>query len=87
MRGSTSCQKIAGEGFDVCEIQITYDNDENSEFSVELLLDDENFVLLQEQDLKIWELQDKVWGGMYSDFYLTKNNILFKRIVNNGHEF
>ena len=27
----------------VCEIQITYDNPENSELSVELLLDDKNF--------------------------------------------
>ena len=40
----------------MCEIQITYDNDENSEFSMELPLDDDKFVSLQEQDLKIWEL-------------------------------
>ena len=32
-------QKIAGEGFDIREIQITYDNDENLEFPVELPLD------------------------------------------------
>ena len=48
VRGSTSHQKIAGEGFDVCEIQITYDNDENSEFSVKLPMDDGKFVSLQE---------------------------------------
>ena len=51
-RGHTSHQKIGGEGMDVCEIQITYDNDENSEFSVELPLDDSKFVSLQEQDPK-----------------------------------
>ena len=37
----------------MCEIQITYDNDENSEFSVELPLDDRKFIFLQEQDPKI----------------------------------
>ena len=31
-RGSAVHQKIASEGFDICEIQITYDNDENSDF-------------------------------------------------------
>ena len=55
-RGSASHQRIGGEGFDVCEIQITYDNDKDLEFSVELPLDDAKFIFLQEQDLKIWEL-------------------------------
>ena len=86
-RGSTSHQKIAGEGFDVCEIQITYDNDEHLEFSAELPVDDGKFVSLQEQDLKIQELHDKVWGRMYSDFYLVKNKVLFQLIVDNGHRF
>ena len=71
-RGSTPLQKIAGEGFDMCEIQITYNNEEILEFLVKLPLDDGKFVSLQEQDLKIQELQNKVWGGMYSDFYLIK---------------
>ena len=60
VRGHISHQKIGGEGMDVCEIQITYDNDENLEFLVELLLEDSKFVYLQEQDLKIQELRDKV---------------------------
>ena len=41
---------------DICEIQITYDNDKNLEFSVELPLEDSKYVSLQEQNLKIWEL-------------------------------
>ena len=87
MRGSTVHQKITGEGFDVCEIQITYNNDTNLEFSIELPLDDDKFVSLQEQDPKIWELQDKVLDGTYDEFYFVKNNVLFKCIVDNGHGF
>ena len=55
-RGSTHHQVIGGEDFNVCEIQITYDNAENSEFPAELPLDDEKFISLQEEDPKIWEL-------------------------------
>ena len=33
-RGSMHHQVIGGEDFDVCEIQITYDNAENLEFSL-----------------------------------------------------
>ena len=55
------------------EIQITYDNPENSELSVELPIEDDKFISLQENDPKIWELHDKVKGGMYSDFYHVKN--------------
>ena len=83
-RGSTHHQVIGGEDFDVCEIQITYDNAENLEFSIELPLDDEKFISLQEQDMKIWELWDKVKKGMYNEFYLIKNNVLFKHAVDNG---
>ena len=52
-----------------------------------MTLDDTKFVSLQEQDLKMWELHDKVNDGMYNEFYLVKNNILFKHIVDNGHGF
>ena len=45
-RGYTHHQKIGGEDYDMCEIQITYDNEENSEFSVELPLDDEKICFL-----------------------------------------
>ena len=72
---------IGGDKFNICEVQVTYDNPKNLEFSVELPLDDDKFVSLQEQDLKIQELHDKVRQGMYSEFYLVKNNILFRSIV------
>ena len=71
-RGSTSHQRIGGEGIDMCEIQITYDNEENSKFLVELPLDDIKFVSLQEQDLKIWELWDKVKGECTMTSILSK---------------
>ena len=63
-RGYTSHQKISSEGMNVCEIQITYNNDKNLGFSVELPLEDSKFVCLQEQDPKIQELWDKVKGGI-----------------------
>ena len=44
-------------------------------------------ISLQENDPKIWEFHDKVKDGMYSDFYLVKNNVLFRSIVDNGHKF
>ena len=65
------------------KIQITYNNDKNSKFSVELPLHDVKFV----QGLKIWKLWDKVKGDMYNDFYLVKYNVLFKHIVDNGYGF
>ena len=63
VRGSTSEVKICDETAEVCEIQITYDNSENSEFSVELPLEDDKFASLQGNDPKIQDLCDKVIGG------------------------
>ena len=71
----------------VCEIQITYDNPENSEFSVELLLEDNKFSSLQGNEPNIWDLHDKVKEGEYNQFYFIKNNVLFRSIVENGHKF
>ena len=59
----------------------------NLELSVELPLEDDKLISLQENHLEIWELHDKVKGGMYSDFYLVKNNVLFRSIADNGHKF
>ena len=55
-RGSTNHIKIGGDMAKVCEIQITYDNPENLELSVEIPLDDEKFAFLQENDPKIRDL-------------------------------
>ena len=68
-RGSVSEVKIGGDMAEVCEIQITYDNPENLEFSVELPLEDEKFASLQGNDPKIWDLQNKVKEGEYNQFY------------------
>ena len=41
------------DGVDVCEINITYDNSENSPYSVKLPLSNEKFSCLQDKDLKV----------------------------------
>ena len=86
-RGSVSEVKIGGEMAEVCEIQITYDNPKNSEFSVELPLEDDTFASLQGNDPKIRDLHNKIEEGEYSQFYFVKNNVLFRSIVENGHKF
>ena len=86
-RGSTSHVKKSGDEAVVCEIQITYDNPENSELSVELPLEDDKFASVQENDLKTRDLHDKVKEGEYKQFYFVKNNVLFRSIVDNGHSF
>ena len=72
---------------EVCEIQITYNNPENSEFSVELRLEDSTFASLQGNYPKIRDLHLKVEEGEYSQFYFVRNNVLFRSIVENGHKF
>ena len=85
--GSGHHKRIGGDEFNVCEIQIMYNNPKNSELSVELPLEDEKVISLQEQDLKSQELHDKFKKGMYHESYLVKNNVLFRSIVDNGHRF
>ena len=87
VRESVHHEKVSSEEFDICEIQITYDNPNNLELSVKLPLDDEKFISLQEQDLKIWDPQDKVKSNMSKEFYIVKNNVLVRSIVDNGHKF
>ena len=50
-------------GVDVCEINITYDNSENSPYSVKLPLSNEKFSCLQDKDLKVRQLKQKVIQG------------------------
>ena len=75
------------DGVDICEINISYDNAENSQFSVKLPLSDTQFSSLQEKDPKIRALHEKVQGIMYSDFYFIENDILYRSIMDNGHKF
>ena len=67
------------------EIQITFDNDKNEECFIEFPLDDYKFVSLQEQDLKIQELQDKIINGQYDEFYLIKNNMVMDSMQGSSH--
>ena len=65
------------DGVDICEINITYDNSKNSQFSVKLPLSNEQFTSLQENDGKIHALKEKVMDGLYSDFYFIHKGILY----------
>ena len=87
VRGSVHHEKVSGDEVEVCEIQIMYDNPNNLELLVELPLEDDKFISLQQQDLKIRELHDKVKNGMYNEFYFVKNNVLLRSIVDNSHKF
>ena len=72
---------------DISEINISFDNAENSQFSVKLPLSNVQFSCLQEKDLKIQELQKKVQQGMYSEYYFIQDDILYRSVMDNGHKF
>ena len=74
-------------GVDICEINITYENHKNSEFSVKLPLSNEQFASLQENDGNIHALKEKVTDGLYSDFYFIHKGILYRSVIDNGHKF
>ena len=81
-------EKLASvDGVDVCEISITYDNDENLPNSVEMPLSNEKFSQLQVRDEKIKNLRVRVSNGKYSDFYKIENNIFYQMVVENNHKF
>ena len=75
------------DGADVCEINITYDNSENSPYSVKLPLSNERFSCLQDKDLKVRQLKQKVIQGQYAQFYFVKKGVLYRSVVDNGHKF
>ena len=54
------------DGVDVCEINITYDNSEHSPYLVKLPLSNENFFCLQDKDLRVRPLKQKVIQGQYA---------------------
>ena len=89
-RRSSVAEKLASvDGVDVCEceINITYDNDENSPNSVEMPLSNKKFSQLQMEAEKIKNLRARVNNGEYSDFYKIENNILYRMVVENNHSF
>ena len=74
-------------GVNICEINITYDNSENSPYSVKLPLSNKKFSGLQGMDLKVRQLKQKVTQGQYAQFYFIKKGVLYRSVVDNGHKF
>ena len=77
----------SSDGVNVCEVSITYDNAENSPYSVKLPLSNEKFSCLQDKDLKVRQLKQKVIQGQYAQFYFIKKGVLYRSMVDNGHKF
>ena len=73
------------DGVNVCEINITYDNSENSPYLVTLSY--EKFSCLQDKDLKVRQLKQKVIQGQYAQFYFIMRGVLYRSMVDNGHKF
>ena len=87
-KSSSVAEKLTTvDGVDVCEINITYDNDENLPNSVEMPLSNEKFSQLQMEDEKIKNLRARVDNGEYSDFYKIENNTLYRMVIENNHRF
>ena len=85
---SSVAEKLASvDGMDVCEIGITYDNDENLPNLVEMPLSDEKFSQLQMDDEKIRNLRNRVGNGKYSEFFKIENDILYRMVIENNHKF
>ena len=75
------------DGVQICEINISYDNAENSQLSVKLPLTDTQFSCLQKKDPKLKSLCKKVQNGLYKEFYFVENDILYRTIIDNGQKF
>ena len=75
------------DGVEVCEINLTYNNLENSPYLVKLPLSNEQFSCLQDKDLKVRQLKQKVIQGLYAQIYLIKKGILYRSVIDNGHKF
>ena len=78
-----SQKKLASvDGVDICEINITYDNDENSPNSVEMPLSNEKFSQLQMADEKVKNLknQSQQWR-IFRLLTKIENNILYRMVV------
>ena len=46
-----------------------------------------NFLCLQDKDLKVRQLKQKVIQGQYAQFYFIKKVVLYRSVVDNGHKF
>ena len=87
-KGKTVHEVITSSGgVDICEVNITYNNSKNSPYSVKLPLSNEKFSCLQDKDLKVRQLKQKVSQGQYAQFYFIKKGVLYRSVVDNGHKF
>ena len=87
-KGKTVHEVITSPGgVDICEVNITYNNSKNSPYSVKLPLSNEKFSCLQDKDLKVRQLKQKVIQGQYAQFYFIKKGVLYRSMVDNGHKF
>ena len=73
---------------DVCEINITYDNDENLPNSIEMPLSNKKFFSVTDgRTRKLRTSESESTMAKYSDFYKIENNILYRMVVENNHSF
>ena len=54
---------------------------------MKLPLSNEKFSCLQDKDLKVRQLKQKVIQGQYAQFYFIKKGVLYRPVVDNGHKF
>ena len=50
-------------------------------------MSNEKFSCLQDKDLKVRQLKQKVIQGQYAQFYFIKKGVLYRSMVDNGHKF
>ena len=87
-RRSSVAEKLASvDGVDVCEINITYDNDKNSPNAVEMPLSDEKFSQLQMEMRKLRTSESESTMANIQTFYKIENSILYRMVVENNHKF
>ena len=56
-------------------------------YSVKLPLSNEKLSCLQDKDLKVRQLKQKVIQGQYAQFYFIKKGVLYRSVVDIGHNF
>ena len=54
---------------------------------MKLPLSNKKFSCLQDKDLKVRQLKQKVIQGQYAQFYFIKKGVLYRSVVDNGHKF
>ena len=50
-------------------------------------MSNEKFSCLQDKDLKVRQLKQKVIQGQYAEFYFIKKGVLYRSVVDNRHKF